>query len=130
MQNLYSTYDRLKEEDLMGKIERIETTQGEQKYGEAWKVVNEITGRKKAKEGQVTGSSPEERVTAWFTHFKKLLGSPLEVDKPDEEIPVIYEELEIGDGPFTEAEFTKVKTSLKLGKSAGPDEIPGSVQML
>ena len=29
LQNLYTTYDRLKEDNLMGKIERIETTQGE-----------------------------------------------------------------------------------------------------
>ena len=63
-------------------------------------------------------------MTTWFTHFKKLLGSPPEVDEPDEEIPVIYEDLEIEDGPFTTAEFKKVKTSLKLGKSAGPDGIP------
>ncbi len=66
-------------------------------------------------------------MTTWFTHFKKLLGSPPEVDEPDEEIPVIYEDLEIEDGPFTTAEFKKVKTSLKLGKSAGPDGIPPEV---
>ena len=53
----------------------------------------------------------------------KKLGSPQEVDKPGKEIPVNYEDLKIEDGPFMEAEFKKVKTSLKLGKTAGPDVI-------
>ncbi|CAH3107679.1 unnamed protein product, partial [Porites lobata] len=76
----------------------IEASHEAQKYGEAWKVVNEISGRKRAKEGQVEGSSPEERVTTWFTHFKKLLGNPPEVEDLDEEIPNIFEDLDINDG--------------------------------
>ena len=48
---LYNTYDRLKEEELLKKIDRIEQANGDHKHGEAWKVVNEMTGRKKAKEG-------------------------------------------------------------------------------
>ena len=39
----------------------------------------------------------------------------------------MYEGLDIGDGPFTLDEFKRVKTSLKLGKSAGPDGIPPEV---
>ena len=49
-------------------------------------VVNEISGRKKAKEGQVSGKSPEERVKTWFTHFQRLLGEPPIVEHPDEEV--------------------------------------------
>ena len=124
---LYDTYDRLNEEDIATKVSRIEEAHGDRRYGEAWKVVNEVSGRKNAKEGQVSGSSPEERVNTWFTHFKKLLGSPPEVDDPNEEIPVIYEGLDIDDGPFTELEYKKVKTSLKIGKSSGPDGIPPEV---
>ena len=103
-------------------------------------MVNEVTGRKKSKEGQVTGTSPEERlstwfahfkspeerVSTWFTHFKKLLGEPPVVDDPDENIPTIFEDLEIKDDLFTLEEFRKVK-SLKIGKAAGPDEIPPEV---
>ena len=83
-----------------------------------------LTGKKAAKEGHVEGSSPEERVTTWFTHFKKLLGNPPEVEDPDEEIPNIFEDLEIKDTLFTLDEFKKVKASLKIGKAAGPDDIP------
>ena len=89
--------------------------------------MNNITGRKKAKDGQVAGNSPEERVSTWFTHFKNLLGNPPEVDEPDEVIPNVFEDVEINDEPFTKEEFLKVKASLKLGKAAGPDEIPPEV---
>ena len=46
----------------------------------------------------------------------KLLGETPDVDDPDEEIPNIFEDLEINDEHFTLDEFRKVKSSLKLGK--------------
>ena len=127
MKDMYSTYDSIKEQELEKHINNIESYHGEQQYGEAWKVVNEVTGRKKSKEGQVTGTSPEERVTTWFTHFKKLLGEPPVVEDPDEDIPTIFEDLDIKDDIFTLEEYRKVKSSLKIGKAAGPDEIPPEV---
>ena len=48
---------------------------------------------------------------------------PQEVDEPDEEILIIFENLEIRDDPFDMNEYRKVKASLKLGEAAGPDEI-------
>ncbi|KXJ28486.1 hypothetical protein AC249_AIPGENE23283 [Exaiptasia diaphana] len=86
----------------------IESTYGTMQYGEAWKLVNRVTGRKRAKEGQVSGNSPEERVTTWFTHFQKLLGEPPTVEDPEEEIPTIYADLEINDEPFTLDEFRRL----------------------
>ena len=127
LQNLYQTYALVQEEELVKQVESVETAYGAQKYGEAWRVVNNITGRKKSKDGQVAGNSPEERVSTWFTHFKNLLGNPPEVDEPDEEIPSVFEDVEINDAPFEMSEFLKVKASLKLGKAAGPDEIPPEV---
>ena len=50
----------------------------------------------------------------WFTHFKKLLGNPLEVEDLDEEIANIFEDLDINDGLFTIEELKKVKSSLKI----------------
>ena len=125
--NLYQTYKRVEEEELARQIQCIEAAHGEQRHRYAWKAVNSITGRKKSKEGQVAGNSPEERVTTWFTHFQKLLGSPPEVEDPDEEIPKVYEGLNIIDDPFTMEEYRKVKSALKLGKAAGPDDIPSEV---
>ena len=127
LDQLYAVYDQVKEQELEEQTRNIEEAFGAQQYGEAWRVVNQISGRKRAKEGQVSGNSPEERVTTWFTHFKKLLGEAPTVEDPDEEIPTIFDDLDIKDGPFTLDEYRKVKASLKLGKAAGPDNIPPEV---
>ena len=126
-QLLFNTYDKIKGEELMEKVRKVETAQGEQRYGEAWRVINEMSGRKRAKEGQVAGNSPEERVRSWFTHFQDLLGSHPTVEGAEEEIPAVLIDLNIDDGPFTAAEFIRVKSTLKQGKSAGPDDIPPEV---
>ena len=48
------------------------------------------------------------------------MGNPPEVDHPDEEIPNVFEDVEIRDDPLDKSEYLKVKASLKLGKAAGP----------
>ena len=70
-----------------------------------------MTGRKRAKDGQVAGLSPEERVNIWFSHFAKLLDNPPDWEDPDEEIPNMFEDLEIDDGLFTIKDYRKGKTS-------------------
>ena len=111
LDELYQVCDQVKAKELEEQTQSIEEDFGAQQYGEAWRVVNEMSGRKKSKESQVSGDSPEERVATWFTH-----GEPPDVDDPDEEIPNIFEDLEINDEHFTLDEFRKVKSSLKLGK--------------
>ena len=54
-QLLFSAYDKIKGEELMEKVQRVQSAQGERQYGEAWRVINEMTGRKRTKEGQVEG---------------------------------------------------------------------------
>ncbi|KAJ8379026.1 hypothetical protein AAFF_G00231950 [Aldrovandia affinis] len=84
-QLLFSTYDKIKGEELMERVQRVQAAQGERQYGEAWRVINEMTGRKRTMEGQVEGHSPEERVVTWFNHFRRLLGTTAEGN--EEEIP-------------------------------------------
>ena len=115
---IYDTYERIREEEAMQKIEQIENAMDGQRFREAWKEVNELSERKNAKDGQVAGESPEKRVNTWFTHFRKLLGNTPEEEEPDETILAVYEGLDIDDGPFTLDEFKRVKSSVKLGKSA------------
>ena len=77
--------------------------------------------------GQVAGNSPKERTNTWFSLFKNLLGNAPPVDDPEEDIPDIIANLDIEDGPFTMEEYLHAKRSLKLGKCAGPDNIPPEV---
>ncbi|KAJ8373004.1 hypothetical protein AAFF_G00272410 [Aldrovandia affinis] len=116
-QLLFSTYDKIKGEELMERVQRVQAAQGERQYGEAWRVINEMTGRKRTKEGQVEGHSPEERVVTWFNHFRRLLGTTTEGD--EEEIPSFLQNLNIDDGPFTTSEFARAKTTLREGKVLG-----------
>ena len=53
--------------------------------------------------------------------------NPPDVEEPDEVIPNIFEDLDINDDLFTIDEYRKVKKSLKIGKAAGPDNIPPEV---
>ena len=99
----------------MQKIEHIENTMDGQRLREAWKIVNEPSGRKNAKDGHVAGESPEE------THCRKLLDNTPEVEEPDETIPAVYEGLDIDDSSLLL--MNSRRTSLKVGKSAGPDGI-------
>jgi hypothetical protein len=66
----------VEEVEIKIQLQSIDAARAELRHRHAWKVVNSITGRKKSKEGQVAGNSPDERVNTWFTHFHKLLGSP------------------------------------------------------
>ncbi|KAJ8398075.1 hypothetical protein AAFF_G00431520 [Aldrovandia affinis] len=135
----------------MEKVRRVEAAQGEQQYGESWRVINEMSGHKRSKEGQVAGCSPEERlkrVQRWRRRsprtdhrewslneeylqqdrdFRDLLGTHPTVDGAEKEITAVLTNLEIDDGPFTLGEFATVKSTLKQGKSAGPDGIPREV---
>ena len=61
--------------------------------------MNEITGRKKVK-GQVTGSTPEERVDTWLSRFRNLKAKLPLVEEPDEEIQHMFEDLVINDVEF------------------------------
>ena len=116
LQELCDAYERIREEEAMQEIEQIENAMDGQKFREAWKAVNELSGRKNAKDGQVSGESPKERVNTWFTHFSKLMGNTPEVEEPNETILTVYKGLDIDDSPFTLDKFKKVKTLLKLGK--------------
>ena len=59
------------EENLEEKSAGIEKSHACGQYNKAWRVVNEISGRKKYSRGQIAGAGLEERVSNWFNigHF-------------------------------------------------------------
>ena len=79
-------------------------------------MINDITGRKSTQSGQVQGATEAERVSTWFEHFSKVLESASEVEGVDEEIPTVFQDHNIEDGPFSMAEYAKAKKLVLLGK--------------
>ena len=94
---------------------------------ECWKIINDISGRNKSKKGKLAENSKEERINNWLKHFKDLLGKAPIVDGEGDEIPTIYEEINIKEGAFTMDEFKKVKFKITENKAAGPDRIAPEV---
>lgn len=107
------------------KILEIEKAHLNQKARLAWDTVNEITGRKGTKKGQIRAESPEERVQLWKEHFKNLLGQPPVID--DHPVEKVFDTLPVETNDFTEDELVKAIHSLKNNKAAGLDGIPAEV---
>jgi hypothetical protein len=124
---LGEAYNLVTEEDLGKKLKEVETAHANCKHGLSWKLINDITGRKASKKGQLMGDTQKERVKNWYNHFKNLLGSPPTIEDEDEDIPIILEGIKIKEGPFDHEEYQKAKKSLVEGKSCGEDGIPPEV---
>ena len=66
-------------------------------------------------------------MASWYTQFQKLLGEHPGVEGAEKEIATVLANLGINYGPFTLAEFTAAKATMKQGKCASPDGIPPDV---
>ena len=77
---LQKTYDIISEEELDKLIAEVESAHERSKHGESWRIINEITGRKTAKQSIIKANSKKERINKWYTHFKELLGKEPVVD--------------------------------------------------
>ena len=123
---LENAYEVEQTKYLQNKINIISNTASNKKSAEAWKTVNEISGRKSGNRAKLKASSQKERVKLWEKHFQDLLGKPPQIS--DEEITsIITEELKIKKGLFTMDKLQKAVNSMKNGKACGLDEIPTEV---
>lgn len=105
---LYEAYDKIKAEEVQETINQIQSAHSSRQYCKAWKIINRISARKVKELGQVSGPSPEARVSTWFNHMKNLLGCSLSNEDPDESFPDIFTDLNIDEGPFSKEEYFKV----------------------
>ena len=110
-------------------IAQVEDADTRSQHAESWKVINQISGRKSAKKGIIKGKNKEDRINSWFQHFSQLLGSEPNIPNNDEEqeIPTIFNDVNITTGAFTMEEYLEVKRKLITGKLPGGDEIPPEV---
>ena len=126
--NLQSIYDKIIEEELESMIRRVENADDKSKHGERWRLINDISGRKTAKNGILKGKGREDRLKQWYEHFSNLLGSePTVTGDPDEDIPTVLEITNIKTGLFDHSELAAAKKRSAVGKLPGPDGIPMEV---
>ena len=119
-------YEETNQEYVQNKINEIKQAADNKQTALAWKIVNEISGRKSSNRGRLKATSQEDRLDKWKTHFKNLLGNAPEVsDKPIEQITDGI--LDINCGHFTHNELDVVLKKLATGKATPLDNIPPEV---
>ena len=116
---------------LQQKIDEIENSVANQKLSNAWKVINEISGRRSTNSAKLKASNQEERVKLWKKHFQDLLGKSPQTDEQTEIVNnIVADELKIRKGPFQMDELSIAINSIKSAKACGLDGIPAEVWKL
>ena len=100
LKSLKKTYLSEQTKYLQQKIDEIENSVANQKSSNAWKVINEISGRRSTNSAKLKASNQEERVKLWKKHFQDLLGKPPQTDEQTEIVNIVADELNIRKGPF------------------------------
>ena len=70
--------------------------------------------------GQIAGNTQQERIQNWYHHFVGLPGSDPDASVADFNIPTIFKDPGIQDGPFDKEEYLKAKETLE-GRACGED---------
>ena len=99
---LLQSYNTSEECYIETQIKIIEEASFSQRHAKAWKVMNEVSGRKESSPPIKLNGSIDERKEKWRNYFCNLLGQPPKVPDNNFEIShVIDQILPIEEGPFT-----------------------------
>ena len=129
--NLVLSYNKEQSEYIQSKIDEIQNAVRNQKSAKAWKIVNEVSGRKNSCRSKIKTKNNEERVKLWQKHFQDLLGKPTKINENEEDISqIVNSELDIKKGLFTPDGIIIAVRSIQHGKAVGLDEIPAEVWKL
>ena len=115
----------LEEQQLLEeKISQVQHASHSNQHLEAWKVINDITGRKRWKTVPLRGSI-DERNSAWLQHFGTLLGEPPLINNDDFDVsPIVDGELPITADKFTMEELDIALKQTRSGRAVGLYNIP------
>jgi|TARA_B110001454_G_scaffold215734_1_gene237708 exonuclease III len=128
-QFLDRAYATAEAEFVHSQVKSISKLHKEKKHSAAWKVVNEISGRKSKPSITIKGGSATNRLTNWVGHFEKLLGQPPPTTGGNPSLPFtkVSEPLDISTETFTLEELYVVLKSVKINKTPGLDNIPAII---
>ena len=109
---------------LESSIEQVQQASLSSKHSTAWKIVDDISGRKDSKRSMLSGT-PDDRKGSWLKHFSTLLGKPPTVPDRDFTISkVVDDTLPISTSEFTLADLEEALSQSKPGGALGLDSIP------
>ena len=74
--NLVLSYDKEQSEYIQSKIDELQNAVRNQKSAKAWKIVNEVSGRKNSCRSKIKAKNNEERVKIWQNISKIYLVNP------------------------------------------------------
>ena len=109
---------------IQGKIDSFSNLHLSNQHTSAWKVINEISGRKSHPSIQLKGGSPEKRKANWRAHFQSLLGNTPVLNNEPLPLTQVFNELDISTSSFTLHELKNTIKSFSNNKSSGLDNIP------
>ena len=92
----------------------------------AWQTINEVSRKKSTAKAKLKATSQQQRIHLWKQHFENLLGNPPKVTY-ESITRIIYKQLDIKLGSFTQEELDSVLRQIKNRKATGLDEIPPEV---
>ena len=120
-------YETVNAEILERKIKQVEHTNLNSQHKASWDLINEISGRKTGKKGQIKGETQVERLETWYNHFQQLLGDHPLITDEHEEICQVHLEFDMRTHAFDKEEYNAAKKVITEGKSPGEDDIPPEV---
>ena len=107
MKDLNWTYLDEQQKYIQDQIDKINNAATNQQSSLTWKIVNNVSGRRKSPKSKLKANTQEERLELWKNHFQGLLGKePTVNDLPMTKI--IHNEQDISVDDFTIEELEKV----------------------
>ena len=120
------SYTNLQQKYIQEQIDEIRMTHVSKQSSQAWKIVKDISGKKRSCQAKLKADSQEERLDKWKSHFKNLLGNiPNVANTPIQKICDVNPKIKLG--LFTRPELASAKKKIKFGKACGLDTIPPEV---
>ena len=63
-------YGEVNKEILRDKIKQVDIANQNCQHKAAWDLINEISGRRTSKRGQIKGETQTDRLQSWYSHFQ------------------------------------------------------------
>ena len=92
---LEKVYLDIADKELTEVIDEIVSSDNKYSHKASWKLVNEVSGRKKARTAKLKGKNVKERLISWYDLFGNLLGSELLADSKDDNVKHTFQNLPI-----------------------------------